>query len=174
MSSPKLVILIGLPGAGKTTMAEWLSDRLGFEIISRDVIRAAMFPQCRFTVAEKDAAFEAMKVGIGVAIELGRSVVTDGMCFSKEPQLEEVEAIGKEVGAATYCVHSVCEVSTAVERVRADRLSGNHVALDRDEALVESVAARFRPLPSYVFRVRSDQPIDEIGKQISILIGLEE
>lgn len=170
MNRLTLLVLMGLPGAGKTTVARWLADHLGFEVVSRDSIRSSMFPLCSFTDAEKDAAYSAMKAAIGVALQLGRNVVTDGMCFSNEPQLEEVEAIGRLQGAHVIALHCSCDLATAIARVRDDHISGVHPALDRDEELVRSVAARFRPVPRHVIPLQTDRSIGLIGADLVALL----
>ena len=52
---PLVVALVGLPGAGKSEVASFLARELALRLVSRDAIRAAMFPQCRYSPAEKRA-----------------------------------------------------------------------------------------------------------------------
>ncbi len=142
----RLVILTGLPGAGKTTLATWLANTHGFSVASRDVIRAAMFPRCRFTLAEKAAAYEAMKAAISTMLALGLDVVTDGITFSSGEQLREVYELA-ESAQAVLILHLDVLTSIAQDRVEDDRRNDPTVPADRDAALVADVAARFDPLP---------------------------
>lgn len=43
---PLVVALIGLPGAGKSTVARALEQQLGLRRVCRDAIRHALFPHC--------------------------------------------------------------------------------------------------------------------------------
>ena len=52
---PVVIPLVGLPGAGKTTLADALARAFGLRTVSRDVIRDALFPECRYTPTEQRA-----------------------------------------------------------------------------------------------------------------------
>jgi predicted kinase len=162
----RLVILAGLPGAGKTTMATWLRDEFGFCVASRDVIRAAMFPKCRFTAAEKDSAYEAMKASIKVMLGQGYDVVTDGMCFSSADQVEEVRQLALSVGASIDIIECACPISVAQKRVESDRRTDPTVPGDRDAGLVQVVADRFETLPLGTIRIDTSAERDAIREQV--------
>src|SRR5687767_9718946 len=83
-AGPSLLVipLIGLPGAGKTTLATALAERLSLRLVSRDAIRAAMFPECRYSMAEKRASFRALLTALEVNCALGASSVLDGMTLA--------------------------------------------------------------------------------------------
>ena len=57
---PVVIPLVGLPGAGKTTLADALARAFGLRMVSRDLIRDALFPACRYTPTEQRAAFRAV------------------------------------------------------------------------------------------------------------------
>jgi predicted kinase len=165
-ASPIVIALIGVPGAGKTSLAQWLVQRKpSLRIISRDLIREAMFVPCYFTNEEKSAAFEAVKLAIPVVVSRGNSVVVDGMCFSQDGVLEEVEQIAATVGARPVSVFCKCPLDIAIARVERDRESGSHPAQDRNAALVRRVFADFRTLPERVITVDSSANVDEVGKE---------
>ncbi|MDQ3850763.1 MAG: AAA family ATPase, partial [Actinomycetota bacterium] len=89
-AAPVVVALMGLPGAGKTTLADALAPRIPARTVSRDVIRAAMFRPCDFSEAEKQAAFAAVVHAVAVNGELRRSTVVEGMPFSRDGEFEAV------------------------------------------------------------------------------------
>jgi predicted kinase len=136
-----VVALIGLPGAGKSRIARALQAQLGLHRICRDEIRAAMFPACTFTPAEKRAAFRAVLTALEVNCAFGRSSVLDGMTLSRRSDLE---AIDRTIGP--YPVRAVpilvdCPPELARARIAADR--SPHPARDRRPELVDQVLARF-------------------------------
>lgn len=80
MSQPQLVLVVGLPGTGKTTLARNLAGKLGAAYIRVDAIETAI------QVARQDhgqVGTEGYVVAHFLArsnLELGRSVVTDAVC----------------------------------------------------------------------------------------------
>lgn len=134
-----VIMLIGLPGSGKSTLAHALAHARGYTHIDRDRIRAAMFPVCRFTEAEKHAANTAVHAAIDAALALGDSVIVDGMTFSRRAERDAVRALAAARGAWTQGVFLDAPVALATARIRDTA----HPAADRDEALVAAVAARF-------------------------------
>jgi predicted kinase len=172
----RLVILAGLPGAGKTTLATWLAEHHGFVIASRDTIRAAMFPSCKFTPEEKADAFEAMKLAITTMLDQGMDVVTDGMVFSSGAQLTEVQRIASHGGHPTTILHCKVPVSLAQQRVEHDRLSGAVVPADRDASLVEQVAKRFEPLPASAIEIDTSDTHQNIHNAViaALMLGVRE
>lgn len=137
-----VVVLIGLPGAGKTCVAEALERELGLHRICRDGIRAAMFPRCEFSPAEKKAANQAALRALEVNCALGRNSVLDGRTFSKLRERLEIEDHTQRWGARTIAVWIDCPVELARARVAQ---SGPHPAGDRSVDLVDLVASRFDP-----------------------------
>ena len=79
MTSQKLIVLSGLPGSGKSSLAEGLSRTLSMPIFSVDPIEAAMW---RGGLAKTQTGIAAYDVAITLADEhlrLGHSVVIDAV-----------------------------------------------------------------------------------------------
>lgn len=74
-----LIVLSGLPGSGKSTVAEGLSRILSFPVFSVDPIEAAMW---RSGLAKQSTGIAAYDVAIALADEhlrLGHSVIADAV-----------------------------------------------------------------------------------------------
>jgi predicted kinase len=79
MTSQKLVVMAGLPGSGKTTVAEGLSRHFSMPVFSVDPIEAAMW---RGGLAKDQTGIAAYEVAITLADEhlrLGHSVIADAV-----------------------------------------------------------------------------------------------
>lgn len=147
---PLVVALIGLPGAGKSTLANALAERLDLRLANRDLIARALFPQCTHSLPEKRAAFHALLLAVEVNGALGESTVIDGMTFSSRGDLDRVARIAAKYDLVLVPIWLDLPAEVAKARIGADRKSGRyHPADDRTPALVDAVLARFeRPLPT--------------------------
>ncbi len=79
MASQQLIVFAGLPGSGKSTVAEGLSRSLSIPLFSVDPIEAAMW---RGGLARAETGIAAYGVAIALADEhlrLGHSVIVDAV-----------------------------------------------------------------------------------------------
>jgi predicted kinase len=133
-----LLRVSGLPGSGKTTLLAAAHAKAGIVPISRDLIRAAMFPgPWRHTAAETELAFEAMLSAAGSRLREGARISLDGCCFARRWQRDRVRDLAAATGARLIGVQLEIPVSEAARRVSEP---GDHPANDRDADLVARVA----------------------------------
>jgi predicted kinase len=168
---PVVIALMGLPGSGKTTVAERLVRARDLSLISRDAIRAAMFRPSGFTELEKQCAYRALLLAVAACLELGRSCVVEGMTFSRTSEVEEVRKIAETAGAHFLPVFLDCPVYVAQARAARDLAERHRAPEDRDERLVARIAERFDAPPADALRLDATRTPEEIAK--AILDGLE-
>lgn len=159
---PRTVVvpLIGLPGAGKTTVADWLLERLALRRICRDSIRAAMFPQCTYTMPEKRSAFRAVLLAVEVNCALGVSSVVDGMTFSRQKDLQRLADRARDYKATVVPIW--LDVPPHVARERIARQSDGHAAGDRDPEIVNRVLERFEAPPPSIPAIDATLPPERV------------
>lgn len=73
---PKLYIMVGFPGAGKSTYAEKISKETGAKIISSDNIREEKYGMRQKTINDKKI-FKEMRVRIFNYLSEGKDVICD-------------------------------------------------------------------------------------------------
>jgi predicted kinase len=162
-----IVALIGLPGAGKSTVARVLERELGLRRVCRDAIRHAMFPRCDYSFVEKRAAFRTVLLAVEINCLLGESSVIDGMTFSRREDYDQVVALADAHGFDILPLLIDCPPALARERIARDRVSGDllgtgHVAEDREPTLVDLVARRFDTPPVEAVRIDATRPMAEV------------
>jgi predicted kinase len=157
-----IVTLIGLPGAGKSTVARTLERRLGLRRVCRDAIRQAMFPRCDYTFIEKRAAFRTVLLAVEINCLLGEPSVIDGMTFSRREDFDEVAALADRHGFDVLPLLIDCPPALARERIARDLADGRHPAEDREPELVDIVARRFDAPPAAAIRIDAGRPMEEV------------
>jgi predicted kinase len=153
-------MLVGLPGAGKSEVARTLERELGLHRIDRDAIRAALFPRCDFSPAEKRAANHAALRALEVNCAMGRHSVLDGRTFSRLQERLDIEQRIQAYGARALAVWLNCPPQIARERVAA---ASAHLAGDRVPELVDSVVSRFEPPQVGCIELDARQPLAQVG-----------
>jgi len=137
---PRLVVLCGLPGVGKSTVAAAVADRLGAKRIRSDAVRRELFEDPTYSRAEKDRVY-------GAILERARSVLRDGRAavldatYERRADRDDAVALADEVAAHLTVVRVVCDDEVARRRIR-DREDDPSEA---DVAVYENARERFEP-----------------------------
>lgn len=163
--TPLVVALIGLPGAGKSTVARALVAELGLRRVCRDEVRAAMFPQCDYSFIEKRAAYRGVLLAVEINGLLGRSSVIDGMTFSRREDYARLCDLVDRQRFAVIALHLDCAPALARRRVAEDALRCAHPARDRAPELVDAVAARFDDPPADAVRIDASLPVADMCRR---------
>jgi len=160
---PDLLILVnGLPGAGKTTLAHQLGETLDAVVISKDTIKEAVADAVRLdeqsTAALGAAAMEAAWV---LAAAVARTVVVESWWFA--PRDLELVRAGISAVSPDRVVEVWCDAGTATARTRyaARRRHAVHHDAQRLERDWEIWATQGRPLAlSPTVEADTSEPVD--------------
>lgn len=154
-----LVVLSGLPGAGKTALADRLRDELGYFVLSRDAVKRSLFGLLDFGTEQNSIAFTAMCQALPVLLRSGASVVLDGMPFARQGETEVVQEIAERSGAKCRVLFLDCPVHVA--SVRLSTADSNGPA-DRTPDLPVRIASEFRPIPADWRRIDATRSLDDV------------
>lgn len=155
-----IIVLAGMPGAGKTTLGIAISRALGVPMLDKDTLKA---PLLAAGISEPVAASTAYALFFAVARDLvvvqGQSVILDSPTIY--PQiLATARAIAEEVGAKVKIIACRVGFDTRQARMAARERKLSHLAAD---ATPDSTAAEsFAHLPPETLWLDTSQPLAQL------------
>lgn len=163
LSRPTLLLLCGLPFAGKTTLATALAQRLAWQYISLDAINSERGIGLNGRAIEPDEWNETYAEAygrIGVCLGNAQSVIFDDTNFSRRLR-DQVRAIADTRNAVTHVVYIAVSEAEARERWAQNRITKERGDIRGDDFVY--VVNQFEPPASdeAAITCESTQPIRE-------------
>lgn len=135
-SRPLVLIVGGLSGTGKSTLAAALAEALGAELLRTDVIRREMFPGDKppnlYSPESRQQVYEEMFARAGRLHAEGVSVVLDGT-FGSNQSFTGAAKVATQPDAMLLALECVCPPEIAHERIRQRLAEGNDPSEARPE-----------------------------------------
>jgi predicted kinase len=159
-----LIAMAGLPGTGKSTLAQHLADACAGIVLSKDSIRAALFPvaQIDYSARQDDFCMSIMFQVASYMLQNDRSlyVILDGRPFSQKYQVEALDQLAEELRTPLKIIECTCSDETALKRLEDKATKGaKHLAGNRDYNLYLTIKARFEPIREPKLVVNTDDDL---------------
>jgi len=143
---PTLYLMVGYPGAGKTTIARIIKEKTGAEHVWADYERKIMFGDT-YDRSESSMLYDLLNKKMASTLEAGKSVIFDTN-FNYASDRLAMRQIAAKTGANTQIVWITTPKETAKSRaVDSDKEDSNRVfAMSGDD--FEYIAGHFQE-PTY-------------------------
>jgi predicted kinase len=141
-----IILMAGLPGTGKTTLAQELARRLNGRVLSKDEFRHAIFSpgEIEYSTWQDDFCQQLMLETAGYLLSRDPStyVFLDGRPFSRRYQIENVITFADSLHQPWRIIECICSEETVRHRLEADNRDGRHPAVNRNFQLYLDVKTR--------------------------------
>jgi aminoglycoside phosphotransferase family enzyme/predicted kinase len=150
LGPPVLLVVRGLSGTGKTTLARHLSERLGIERLETDAVRREMFGQslspagygrATYTPENRERVYAEMLLRAKHLIDSGRSAIVDGTFLTAKSRMDAV-ALAAGGRAIPLVLECHCPDEVARQRIAARITTENSMSEARPDIYTSQTEAQ--------------------------------
>ena len=146
-----LIVILGLPGTGKTTFAGALAAQAGARHLNTDMLRAELGLRGQYDETAKSMVYDELLRLTRTALQQGTPVVLDGT-FYRQAFRDRISDLAQETGAVLKWI----ELQASPETVKV-RVSQKRPYSEADFAVYRKIREAFEPLNEERLSLDSDQ-----------------
>jgi predicted kinase len=166
-TEPAFVMLSGVVGTGKSTLARALRERTGIAVIESDAVRRTMFARPAHAKEESAAVFEAVHAALRHLLGRGVATLVDATNLV-EMQRAVMYGIARAAGARLIVVRTTAPAAVVRRRLRSRRESAGGAEAGTD--VFERMRRSRQPIAvaHYVVDTTGDteQAVEAIAREI--------
>jgi predicted kinase len=174
-----VVVICGLPGSGKSTVARLLHKRLDWKLLTTERIRANLFPSVQFdhgdadfTQGELNKTYSKLHVSLADTLNRGTSAIVDGV-FRHQSQRDLVQEVAIDNGIIPSWVLLQCDSIEAIRRLEIR--TGGATAGPAGPLAYEKIASEFEMWPQYMHAIdTTEQSPQSVADDIERFLSLGE
>ncbi|MCB9138042.1 MAG: AAA family ATPase [Caldilineaceae bacterium] len=160
------VLLAGLPGVGKSTLANALAAEAGATVLDRDKVRDSIFPavDLDYTAEQNELASQVTYL---VAEYIARRnperiIILDGRPFSRTAQIREVERLAARAGHALRIFYLWAPDDVVAARLQHDLTVRQDHAANRNMRKYRRIQQQFEPIQAEHLSLDASVPLPEL------------
>jgi len=139
-----LVLVIGLPGSGKSTVARIIAKEIRAKILRTDEIRKALIREPKYNEMEKEMIYDAMFLAAEQLLKEGESVILDAT-FYKEELRDKAIDIAENLKKKFLIIE--CRAGDEIIKKRMEKRRKSMKSLsDADFEVYKKLKEKFEPI----------------------------
>ena len=162
-----LILVCGLQGTGKTTVAKRIAEDTKSVLLSTDMIRKGILEEPGYTEKEREMIYNLLFEMAEKLLSSGNSVVLDGTFYRKKLR-DRVKKIAKKAKSDFHMVEVKC--SEEIIRKRMKERKKEETGSDADFEVYRKAKKQFEPIREKHVVIRTEKgdwgPVEEFLKTI--------
>ncbi len=147
-----LILVCGLPGTGKTTVAKKIADKTKSFVFNTDIVRKELFEKPKYTKKEKELIYNLLFEMTEKFLKSAKNVVLDGTFYKKELR-ERVRKIAENMNSDFHIVEVVCDEK--ILKKRMGKRTKKRTPSDADFEIYKKIEKEFEPIREKHFVVET-------------------
>jgi predicted kinase len=139
-----LVLVCGLPGTGKSTVAERIAELLPASLLRTDVVRKELFPDPTYASEESARVYDELFSRASERLHAGEHVVLDAT-FRQRDLRERAADVAADAGTEFRLVRVTCAESIVRERIERRQREEDDES-DADFSVYNQLKDEFEPI----------------------------
>jgi aminoglycoside phosphotransferase family enzyme/predicted kinase len=146
-----LIVISGLPGTGKSSVAKKLAQELGAKVLSTDEMRKRVLRELGYTERKKKQVYEEMFRIARDLLDKEEDVVLDGTFFRKEWRDRAFDTAKKD-NTCIFFIETVCAEDLVKRRIESRYKSGEDYS-EADYRVYKIIESKFEPMEREHFEI---------------------